>query len=153
MGKEYVEKYIVSLEKIVESFPKKIEAITEEEWSFKKGNKWSKKEILGHLVDSALNNLQRYIRVQYQEKPHIAYHQNEWVVAQNWQELSVDEILILWKSINKQIIHVWKHFPETKVKAVINVSKEQEKEEIYTFQEMLDDYIEHFNHHAKQILL
>ena len=153
MGKEYVEKYIVSLEKIVESFPKKIEAITEEEWSFKQENKWSKKEILGHLVDSALNNLQRYIRVQYQGKPHIAYHQNEWVAAQNWQELSVDEILTLWKSINKQIVHVWKHFPEAKVKAVINVSKEQEKEEIYTFQEMLDDYIEHFNHHAKQILL
>ncbi|WP_299106661.1 DinB family protein [uncultured Tenacibaculum sp.] len=152
MGKEYVTKHIAALNNILEAFPKQIKVISEEEWSYKETSKWSKKEILGHLVDSALNNLQRYIRVQYQEVPHIAYHQNEWVAAQNWQEVSVAEIVTLWKSLNTQIAHVWSSFPEEKLEASINVSKDLEKEEIYTFQEMLDDYIGHFNHHAKQIL-
>lgn len=152
MGKEYVEKYINLLEEIIEEFPLKTESLSEEDFSRKESvNKWSKKEILGHLVDSALNNLQRYIRVQYQEVPHVVYHQNEWVTFQNWQELPSKEILTLWKVINKQIVHVWKNFSEEKINAAINVSKE--KEEIYTFKEMIDDYVTHFNHHAKQILL
>ncbi|CAL2104678.1 protein of unknown function [Tenacibaculum sp. 190130A14a] len=152
MGKEYVTKHIVALEEVLETFPKRISVLSEADWNVKEAGKWSKKEILGHLVDSALNNLQRYIRVQYQEIPHVVYHQNEWVAAQHWQQVSIAEIVTLWKSLNTQIAHVWHNFPEDKFEASINVSKEIEKVEIYSFQEMLDDYIGHFNHHAQQIL-
>ncbi|CAL2090125.1 dihydrofolate reductase [Tenacibaculum sp. 190524A02b] len=150
MGEKYVEEHIQALTDIIEYFPKKLAFISEKEWTEKRQGKWSKKEVLGHLVDSAFNNLQRYIRVQYEEVPHIVYYQNEWVQLQNWQNVKVEDIITLWIAINKQIVVIWLNFPKEKVKSRVNVSKD--KEEIYTFAELIEDYIQHFKHHAKQII-
>lgn len=40
--------------------------------------KWSKKEILGHLIDSATNNHHRFVRVQFETNLKISYDQNKW---------------------------------------------------------------------------
>ncbi|SEE14057.1 DinB superfamily protein [Tenacibaculum sp. MAR_2010_89] len=152
MGKEYVIKTCIeNLENILNSFPLQVASISKESWNKKESeSKWSKKEVLGHLIDSGFNNLQRFIRVQYEETPHIAYNQNEWVKSQNWQALPIENVVQLWKVINQQILHIWKNFPENKVNAKINVSKE--KTELYTFAEIMEDYIVHFHHHEKQIV-
>ena len=141
---------ISKLEKSIEFFPKKTQLLSEEEWGEKSTpEKWSKKEVLGHLVDSALNNLQRYIRVQFEDEPRITYAQNDWVKAQNWQEISSEEIMLLWKGVNHQILNIWKNFPQEKLHAILNVSKEED--EFYSFLEMTADYLAHFYHHSKQI--
>lgn len=152
MGKEHVIKNSCKkLQHSIASFLVCKEVLKEEDWSKKEQpTQWSKKEILGHLIDSALNNLQRYIRVQYQEVPHIAYHQNEWVKAQQWQQAEVEDMLVLWEALNRQILHVWRHFPEAKLHAQINVSKD--KEEMFTFAEIIQDYTQHCEHHIHQIL-
>ncbi len=41
-------------------------------------NKWSKKEIIGHLINSATNNHQRFVRCQFETIPKIVYDQNKW---------------------------------------------------------------------------
>ncbi len=153
MGEKHVRLLInsASLEKIVTQFPQEISTITDNEWQDKPTpKKWSKKEVLGHLVDSALNNLQRYIKVQFKDKPLIVYRQDEWVNAQNWQDKPIADIITLWVSINQQILHVWKHFPIDKTAALINISEGDEL--LYSFLDMTDDYIEHFYHHKQQIL-
>ncbi|SEC21943.1 Dihydrofolate reductase [Tenacibaculum sp. MAR_2009_124] len=152
MGEKHViDSALISLKKILHEFPQKALCITEEDWNVKKSSgKWSKKELLGHLVDSTFNNLQRYIRVQYEDTPHVMYNQNEWVRSQHWQKLPVTRILSLWEAVNWQILHVWEHFPKEKTNLLLDISKETK--EIHTFAEMIEDYINHAKHHIKQIL-
>ncbi|WP_246041878.1 hypothetical protein [Robertmurraya kyonggiensis] len=69
-------------------------------------NKWSKKEILGHLCDSAINNMARFIKIQYEEEVYViqSYNQDQWVTLQNYQALPVNEIIDLFQALNKQIV-------------------------------------------------
>jgi hypothetical protein len=67
-------------------------------------NKWSKKEIIGHLIDSAQVNLQRFVRCTYEENFKLIYAQDEWVAAAHYQDAEVKEILDLWILLNWQII-------------------------------------------------
>src|ERR1700748_332617 len=73
-------------------------------WDYKPASdKWSKKEVIGHLIDSAQINLQRFVRCTYSENFKLVYDQVEWVEAQHYQEADIDELLILWKALNMQI--------------------------------------------------
>ena len=52
-------------------------------------NKWSNKEIIGHLCDSAMINLQRFVRCTYEENFKLVYEQDEWVATQRYQEMDI----------------------------------------------------------------
>jgi hypothetical protein len=67
--------------------------------------KWSKKEIIGHLCDSAFTNIRRFVVTQYKENENIVYDQNAWVKAQNYQNVPTSELINLWKALNYQIVH------------------------------------------------
>jgi len=68
------------LKKIVGTYSGKLGAVPEEAFSLEPGpGKWSKKEILGHLVDSAQNNIRRFVVAQYETLPTIRYDQDQWV--------------------------------------------------------------------------
>ncbi|MEJ0080591.1 MAG: hypothetical protein WDM78_06450 [Puia sp.] len=63
-------------------------------WNYKAGpNKWSKKEIIGHLIDSAQINLQRFVRATYTENFKVTYEQMEWVDAQQYVHADIQELL------------------------------------------------------------
>ncbi|MGF9977181.1 hypothetical protein [Viridibacillus arvi] len=68
--------------------------------------KWSKKEILGHFCDSAIMNIERFIKIQYEKQPYAlpTYNQGEWVANPNYQDTPIEEILTLFYVLNKQII-------------------------------------------------
>ena len=74
-------------------------------------HKWSKKEILGHLCDSAINNLERYIKIQYEPQPCVLtpYDQVQWVDIQDYQEISIEEIinLRLLSGLFMTILNIW----------------------------------------------
>ena len=92
----------------IQTLPKAYNSMSEIEISNRPlPNKWSKKEILGHLCDSAINNINRFIKIQYEEQPFViqSYNQNQWVIFQNYQERPLDEILNLFLALNKQIIN------------------------------------------------
>ena len=76
----------------------------------KKNGKWSKKEILGHLVDSAIHNLVRFTEINYLEKPyqHRPYNQNNLVNLNQYQTMNSNDLIQLWFSINKQIVRIFK---------------------------------------------
>lgn len=111
--------------------------------------KWSKKEILGHLCDSALNNLQRFVRAQYEDRPYkvIKYAQNQWVELMDYQNLPIDHILNLWVSLNKQIVEVIAKIPEDKLQNSCEIGEGQ----TVTLEWIIKDYIDHMEHHFKQI--
>src|SRR5437879_3692564 len=69
--------------------------------------KWSKKEILGHLIDSAANNHQRFIRLQLTSRLDLpGYDGDEWVRLQRYQDRSWPEIIDLWQTYNQQLAGV-----------------------------------------------
>lgn len=136
----------------VHALPKEFSSMSEIEISKRPlPNKWSKKEILGHLCDSAINNLQRFINIQY-EQPVFelhSYNQDQWVTLQNYQNRPVDEISALFQNLNKQIISAIENLPEEKLMTPCNIGNNQ----LRTFEWLINDYLEHMEHHIiNQIL-
>lgn len=125
--------------------------IADHEWSLKPSPvKWSKKEILGHLVDSAQNNLRRFVVSQYQQNDKVYYHQNEWVKYQNYQEADTKDILALWALLNKQLARTLVNIPADRLKHTCDTGKT--KQELYSLEFLAEDYLVHLKHHLSQIL-
>ena len=95
------------LQEIISVFSKKIQAIPAHEFDAKPTiNKWSKKEVLGHLIDSAQNNLRRFVVGQYDHEPNIVYNQDFWVKANNYQSMADADLIKLWVLVNERIIAI-----------------------------------------------
>jgi len=143
---EELKQVIENLSKLIEDVPMKFRQFPMEEINFKpKPEKWSKKEILGHLCDSCFNNIHRIIRVQYEDKPFMIYNQDEWVRNQDYQNRNIEDILDLWISLHKQFIHVLINFPKNHLKSMLDWGGE------VTAQFVITDYLDHHNHHLRQI--
>lgn len=111
--------------------------------------KWSKKEILGHLIDSGINNLQRFTEIQFEAKPFPIrkYNQDELVKANDYQNSDLDELIGFWVSINKRVISLMKIQTENSLAFEI----ELEKGKISDLKFLMIDYVDHFEHHLNQI--
>ncbi len=135
------------LEQIINDCTKKFNVMSAHLWSEKKyENKWSKKEILGHLCDSAMNNIRRFVVSQYEQNNLIIYKQDDWVASQNYQSGNYQDIILLWKLLNEQIIRIIKNIPSEKLN---NTCKSPDEHSITW---LIEDYIKHLNHHLNQIL-
>jgi len=121
-------------------------------WTYKAGpNKWSKKEIIGHLIDSAQINLQRFVRSTYSENFTLTYDQVEWVDAQHYVSADIEELLELWRLLNRQIIRVLENYPTHRLQIQSDTGKTGV---CYLTVELLaQDYVNHLNHHLKAIEL
>ncbi len=112
-------------------------------------DKWSKKEIVGHLIDSAQINLQRFVRCTYEDNFKLIYEQVEWVHAQHYQDAKFDDLLILWRALNMQIIRVLENYPADRLLAKCDNSKSTE--DFHTVAWLAQDYVDHLKHHLRQI--
>ncbi|MEK4760957.1 DinB family protein [Viridibacillus sp. FSL E2-0187] len=110
--------------------------------------KWSKKEILGHLCDSAIMNIERFIKIQYEKQPYVlpTYNQNEWVAKQNYQDTPIEEILTLFYVLNKQIIAIINNIPDEKRSYLCDIGNK----ELKTLEWLIQDYYDHMEHHLKK---
>ncbi|MDR6943375.1 DinB family protein [Mucilaginibacter pocheonensis] len=111
--------------------------------------KWSKKEIIGHLIDSVQVNLQRFIRCTYEENFKLTYEQDEWVAAQHYQDADINDLLNLWTLFNKQIIRILENYPTNRLNVRCDNSKLEPN--LKTVEWLAADYVEHLKHHLKQI--
>ena len=111
--------------------------------------RWSRQEILGHLVDSALNNLKRFTESQFLPQPYqvIRYMQDEVVAVNGYQNLPLDHVLGLWRSLNQQIVYVMKNVPDEKLGYVVITPGGESK----TLEWLMVDYVEHMGHHWGQV--
>lgn len=111
--------------------------------------KWSKKEILGHLVDSAINNIQRFTEIQNQPKPYQvrSYDPDALVSANEYQHRELDELFALWKCLNLQIGFIVSRQNET----TLNYPLILPNGEVKNLKFLIDDYVDHLEHHLDQI--
>ena len=111
-------------------------------------DKWSLKEILGHCVDSAHNNLQRVVRMQ--EVPNIGsfqYSQAHWVDAQNYLAEPWDELVNVWYYANRHLAHTIGNIKPATLGNVVDMGNPKPA----TLQYVAEDYLRHLRHHLDQI--
>ncbi len=142
-----IDKAISRLTYIIEKVPSILAEIGEEKMSLKPlPNKWSKKEIIGHLIDSATNNHQRFVRGQFETLPEIRYEQDKWNEYGFYQQIDSKQIISFWTIYNKQLIEIIKRIPTENLKRQIKVG-----ENLLTLDFLIADYVEHLEHHLRQV--
>lgn len=143
-----IKKSYARLDHIIKIVPALLLEIGEDKMSLKPSpEKWSKKEILGHLIDSATNNHQRFVRGQFEIEPEIVYKQNEWNKFNFYQEIGSSQIISFWTVYNKQILEIIKRIPTENLDKKIKIG-----EELVSLDFLIIDYVKHIEHHLKQIV-
>ena len=106
-------------------------------------DKWTLKEMIGHLIDSASNNHQRFIRLQLQKELELpGYEAEEWKQISSVQELDYSFLISFWKSYNDYLIHIIGNMKQT---CLTNVWKSENGEKTLKF--LVKDYFEHIKWH------
>ena len=121
--------------------------------------KWSVAEVIGHLIDSASNNHQRFIRGRWQDALVFpGYAQDDWVAAQRYQQADWKTLIELWRSFNLHLADVMERTPAAdRKKQYIQHNFDQvafrsmTADAPATLDWFMEDYVEHFKHHLKQI--
>jgi hypothetical protein len=132
---------------IVNEYLPRLNTLNEEQVSIKPlPNKWSKKEIIGHLIDSAENNIRRFIVAQYEDNPMIIYKQDNWVNINNYQSYELNDLIQLWYLLNKQICFILNNTSEEMLQRTCQT------ETLHSIEWLANDYIKHLKHHLHQIL-
>jgi hypothetical protein len=111
---------------------------------------WSVKEIVGHLVDSASNNHQRFVRLQVADGltfPDYSQDNDAWVSIQNYQEAPWDDLLALWRYFNLHLARVIRTVNERSIDHVWVVDEDTS----ITLGALMIDYLRHLNDHLQQI--
>ena len=121
--------------------------------------KWCPREIVGHLLDSASNNHQRFVRAQLQDDLVFpGYAQDEWVRIGRYADADWDELVSLWRLFNLQIARVMEGTPDAgrqRPRASHNfdvIGVELADGEPATLQHIMTGYVSHLRHHLTQIL-
>jgi len=123
-------------------------------------DKWSAKQILGHLIDSAANNHARFVLAQTKDDLLFSgYDQEAWVNINHYQERPWNELIGLWRAYNLQLHHLMTHASPQKMNTPCTLHTLQEiafktvpKSEPVTLGYLMKDYVDHLKHHLSQIL-
>lgn len=122
--------------------------------------RWSPKEILGHLIDSAANNHQRFVRAQLQDTLVFpGYDQNAWVATERYEDAPWSELVVLWRDYNRHI---------ARIMAAVSPGIRYRENRQHNFHEIawqtvpanapatldyfMADYVGHLHHHLRQIM-
>ena len=109
---------------------------------------WSIKEVVGHLIDSAANNHQRFVRAQQVDAfAFPGYEQDAWVRSQGYQDRPWPQLIEFWASYNRQLAEVIRRIPESAMGIACRIGTD----EPVTLAFLVEDYLVHLQHHLKQI--
>lgn len=137
----------LKLETIIDGYFPQLKTISEAEFVFKTSpTKWSKKEVIGHLIDSAQNNLRRFILAQYEEDTTVAYNQDKWVSINDYQHQPLPHVIQFWYLLNKQIVYILNNTSDE------SGQRTSKTDALHTIEWLALDYIKHLAHHLHQVL-
>ena len=109
--------------------------------------KWSAKQVIGHLVDSAANNHQRFVRAQQgTELEFPAYSQDHWISSQRYDDRPWDDLTQLWQAYNRHVAHVIRYIPEDRRQTRCLLGSNAP----VTLGFVAEDYLVHLRHHLER---
>jgi hypothetical protein len=110
---------------------------------------WSAQEILGHLIDSAANNHQRFVRgAQNAAGDFPTYNQNRWVQLQHYHEMNWMDLVDFFSQYNFHLCRVIDFLPQDVLDNPCNIGKENP----VPLRFIIEDYLRHLEHHIEKIL-
>jgi hypothetical protein len=145
----------------IETAEKRLLTISEDQSRIPRAEgKWSPKEIIGHLIDSASNNHARFVRAQFSDELAFSgYEQEEWVRVQGYNREPWHQLIQLWKYYNLHLLHVMSLVPEdtrTKPRSTHNLDqiawKTVARNDTVTLDYFMHDYVAHLKNHLRQII-
>jgi hypothetical protein len=111
-------------------------------------DRWTIKEVVGHLIDSAANNHQRFVRAQFTTRLVFPkYEQNEWVGSQNYRAADWQGLVELWAAYNRHLAHVIKNASTNTLTVECKIGDYDP----VTLQFLMEDYVVHLKHHLQKI--
>ncbi len=112
--------------------------------------KWSRQQIVGHLIDSAGNNQQKFVRLLAGDGPvaFAGYAQDAWVAAQHYQSAEWDHLVRLWRALNEHLAHVIAHADPARLARTITIDGHGP----FRLDFVMRDYVEHCRHHLGVVL-
>src|ERR1051326_7528509 len=114
------------LNEIVNASSEQMKKLSAQDWEFRKApGKWSRKEILGHLIDSAANNHHRFVRAQYGDKTPISYDGDQWVAVQRYHDVPISNLIGLWAFYNLHLAHLLSTMPKEKYSIPFQADKKE----------------------------
>lgn len=136
-------------QQVLEAAEPKLRSISEPDSMRRRApDAWCAKEVLGHLIDSASNNHQRFIRGQlaatFQSLP---YEQNAWVERGGYVSRPWNELVELWLAMNRQMLHIARRIKPESLDASIIVGNNPP----VTLEFIVNDYVRHLEHHLRQL--
>jgi len=135
---------------VVDEVAGQLDRMTPQEVTARRGpDAWSKKQILGHLIDSAANNHQRFVRAAA-NAAHLfpPYNQNDWVRIQRYDESEWKDLVLLWSAYNRHLSHVISRMPKESLSSPCDIGREQP----VPVEFVIKDYVRHLRHHIDQLL-
>ena len=140
---------LTGLASILDTVPPRLAKISDADAAQKAGpDQWSRKEILGHLIDSAGNNHQRFVRAQLALRVDFpSYEQESWVGAQAYGTESWTDLVNLWAAFNRHILHLLEAVPESALPHEVSIGGKPPM----TLVALIQDYLRHVEHHLDQI--
>jgi DinB superfamily len=141
---------IAHFEELLKTVPPTLFDLSEDAVAHKSTpDRWSKKELLGHLIDSAVNNQVRFVRAQSAPRSDfLRYEQEFWVAAQSYATEPWPDLVNLWFLLNRHLLHVVKAMPAEVLPHECMIAGYAEM----TLQALIIDYVRHLEHHLTQLL-
>ena len=153
------QEFLRDFEETIRNAAVRLQKISEEDSSKHNDGEWSQREILGHLIDSAANNHQRFVRAQFKDDLVFpGYEQEQWVNAQKYNDELWPDLIELWRSYNLHLLHVVAVIPENVL------TQQRDKHSLdqiafravdqnapATLEYLIRDYLDHLKHHLDQI--
>jgi len=148
------------IEQVVNSATERLRNIPENNRKLSKiDGQWSAKQILGHLIDSAANNHQRFVRAQFiEDLVFPGYNQEQWIRAQKYNDEAWLPMVELWRLYNLHLVHVIKNIPlDTLMRPRLPHSldkiawKTVSANEPVTLEYLVRDYLGHLQDHLIQL--
>jgi hypothetical protein len=110
---------------------------------------WTRAELLGHLIDSAINNQQRFVRALIQDELTFpSYDQVEMVLVQHYAEEPVAQLIPLWAGLNLHIAYLLGRAPAGKLETPCTIGTNA----AMGLGQLAADYLAHMEHHLRQLL-
>ena len=156
-----MQSYVIEFRSVIDHATPALLALSDADSSkYPAPGKWSPREVIGHLIDSASNNHQRFVRAGFRNDLVLAgYEQDAWVAVQRYQDESWTELVSLWRAFNVHLAHVMASIPASvrqRQHARHNLHEINWKpipaDQPATLDDLMADYVAHLKHHLRQIL-
>jgi hypothetical protein len=154
-----MDQFLRDFRRTIETGRARLLAIPEDTASVGTVNQWSAKEIVGHLIDSAANNHQRFVGAQATADLICSgYDQNAWVTSQKYNQEPWADLVHLWAAYNLHLIHFISVMPQdvlSRTRPKHNLDqvawKAVDQSTPTTLEYFIRDYAGHLQHHLDQI--